>query len=651
MSDTGGRFVSIMRSRAARRFALLLILCAALTGAATFAETLDTPTDYPTLDALAEVVIPPADPVDLALRLRGLEAVPTPPVAPPALHVGDTADFWVTNDAASRTFSVTAVLQGLGQHAAFWVQQGDKLDDDHLTALIDAFDTRIYEPVRALWGSEANPGVDGDPRLHVLFARDLGPGTAAYFARRHTYPASVFPFSNAREMFFVNLDVYGPTPHLPSLESTLAHEFQHMIRANVDPNEDTWLNEGFSTFTEHYLGYAGPQRFGQAFLRMPHVQLNDFSYVGPNMAASYGAGFLFVTYFHERYGVDAVRALSLDAASGLASVENTLRALGEPGADAFFADWVVANVAQNTIAADGRYGYASLPALGVPRILDQDDTNGQTRLLAQYGTDYHLLTDVEGAAALEISLAMPPSVPLVATDPVSGAWMWYSLRGDASNMTLTRAFDLRAVDSAALHYSAWFDIEEGWDYAYLSVSTDGGLTWDILPTAHTSDYDPHGNAYGPGYTGYSDGWVREQVSLDAYAGLEVLLRFEMITDDAINYPGLVIDDVSLPAVGYHSDFEDDGGGWEAAGWVRTDNRLPQRAWVQVIEWGDDPAALTVTRWRYPDDGDGWTLPLQPDTGRVVIAVSPFAPVTTEPGVYALDVTVVAVEALPVSAGR
>ena len=632
---------------------VLWIMCAAILGTAPVSVSLaqsptDTP-DYPTLDALAAAVIPPADPVDLALRLRGLESVPVPPSAPSALSVGDTAEFWVTNDVESRTFAVTAVLQGLGEHAAFWVQRGDRLNSESLAALIDAFDTRIYEPVRDLWGSEATPGVDGDPRLHVLFARDVGPGTAAYFARRHTYPDNVFPFSNAREMFFVNLDVYGTAPHPASLEGTLAHEFQHMIRANVDPNEDTWLNEGFSTFTEHYLGYVGARSFGQSFLRMPHVQLNDFTYEGADMAASYGSGFLFVTYFYERYGVDAVRALSLDEANGLLSVENTLRALDEPGADEFFADWVVANLVQNTAIDDGRYGYDSLPGIGLPRLQDYagGPGAGHTRALAQYATDYYFLTDLSDAAALDIELKLAPTAPLLATDAASGQWMWYSHRGDASNMTLTRAFDLRDVDSASLHYSAWFDIEEGWDYAYLTASVDGGLTWDILPTAHTTDYDPHGNAYGPGYTGSSGGWVREQIALDDYTGQEILLRFEMITDDAINYPGLAIDDVSLPEVGYHSDFEANGGGWDAAGWVRIDNRLPQHAWVQAVQFGDSPDAVTVTRWLYPTDED-WTLLLEPDTTRAVIAVSPFAPVTTEPGVYALQVTANTAQALPVS---
>ena len=117
-----------------------------------------------------------------------------------------------------------------------------------------------------------------------------------------------------------------------------------------------------------------------------------------------------------------------------------------------------------------------------------------------------------------------------------------------------------SVTAAALDYRAWYYLEDGWDYGYVSASADGGVTWQILTPPHATTANPVGNAYGTGYTGQSGSWVDESVSLDAYAGKHILLRFEVISDDAITQPGLAIDDLSIPAIGYHSDLEADGGG-------------------------------------------------------------------------------------------
>ena len=216
--------------------------------------------------------------------------------------------------------------------------------------------------------------------------------------------------------------------------------------------------------------------------------------------------------------------------------------------------------------------------------------------------------------------------------------MWYSNKTDYSDTTITRRFDLSGVDSATLAYNVWYHIENLWDYGYVMVSTDDGATWDILETPEMTWENPHNNAYGPGYTGLSDGWVAESISLDAYAGQDILLRFEMITDDATTQPGMLIDDVRIPEIDYASDFEADSGGWEARGWIWTDNTLPQQVWVQAVqESGTD---RQFDRWLVPADAP-IALELVEGVDQVMLAISPFAPLTTVPMPYtlALDVTV------------
>ncbi len=121
------------------------------------------------------------------------------------------------------------------------------------------------------------------------------------------------------------------------------------------------------------------------------------------------------------------------------------------------------------------------------------------------------------------------------------------------------------------------------------------------------------------------------MDLSAYAGHEVLIRFEYITDDAVNRPGFVLDDVAIPQIGYFSDFEKDGGQWEAAGFIRHANVLPQRWLVQQIIFGPE---ITVERLKLADDQQAeCVVPLNATTDRVVITISGLAPVTTEMASY------------------
>ena len=178
------------------------------------------------------------------------------------------------------------------------------------------------------------------------------------------------------------------------------------------------------------------------------------------------------------------------------------------------------------------------------------------------------------------------SVRQAATSCYSGRRCWWSNQGDLIDSTLTREIDLSSVTAATLEFRTWFDIEEGWDYAYVAASTDGGASWTVLEGRHTTTNNPMGNSFGHGYTGDSGEWLHERIDLSDYAGGKALLRFEYVTDDAVHLDGFVVDDVSVPEVGFLDDAEGPAG-WDAAGFVRFDNVLPQEYLVQLV--------LTATR--------------------------------------------------------
>ena len=82
-------------------------------------------------------------------------------------------------------------------------------------------------------------------------------------------------------------------------------------------------------------------------------------------------------------------------------------------------------------------------------------------------------------------------------------------------------------------------------------------------------------------------WVQESVDLGPYAGKRTQIRFEYITDEGYNAPGIAIDDLRVPETGYSDNAEADNG-WNAQGFVRIGNTMPQSWYVALIENGATP---------------------------------------------------------------
>jgi hypothetical protein len=115
-------------------------------------------------------------------------------------------------------------------------------------------------------------------------------------------------------------------------------------------------------------------------------------------------------------------------------------------------------------------------------------------------------------------------------------------------------------------------------------------------------------------------------------GQEIQIRFEYVTDDAVNRPGWTIDDISIPEIDFYDDVEHGINNWQAEGFVRIDNTLPQHFLVQVLEIGDD----TNTRLMSLDEANYGTLTvdgLGSTVEQAILVVSGLTPITTEPASY------------------
>ncbi|MBI4298466.1 MAG: immune inhibitor A, partial [Chloroflexi bacterium] len=371
--------------------------------------------------------------------------------------------------------------------------------------------------------------------------------------------------------------------------------------------------------------------FAQEFRRNSDTQLNNWSEDPRLTPPHYGASNLFFLYLMQHYGgYQNLKLLLNGPEDGIEAVNAYLTRLGyDKTFKDVYKDWAIANAVN---ASDGPYGYTErkVPILDTKLMIGEGSRRGE---LGQFGSHYINLRFAEGDVL--VSFEGNETVPLIPVQAHSGDYCWWSNRGDSIDSTLTRQFDLSRLDKATLEFWAWYELEERWDYIYIEVSADGGLTWDILKGMHTSEANPVGNSFGHGLTGKSNGWIQERFDLTPYAGDKVLLRFQYVTDDAVNLRGLCLDDLSIPELGYFDDAEEDRG-WKAEGFVRTNNRLPQDFFVQVIEQGKN----TRVREMELDQNRKGEVLIEGFGSQVkdaILVISPVTPGTTEPAHYTLTV--------------
>ena len=596
----------------------------------------------PETEELLEMAdVPVRDLHDLAIRLRHLPPDTARTVNPggsPDYAVGTRRLFHASNVDTDEQFDIYATLEYKTEHVYMWVEEDVRVDRDDLAAAAELFEDHTYRTDRTFFGSEWTPGVDNDPHVSILHARGLGNSVAGYYSSADEFVSPVRDDSNEMEMFYINIE--NVTVNDDFYNGVLAHEFQHMIHWYNDRNEETWMNEGFSELAM-YLNDYDTGGADWIFAMEPDTQLNSWP-EGPGAAgANYGAAYLFTSYFLDRFGPEATQALVAHPENSFASVDAVLEELdtGLTYKD-LFGDWAVANLVDDPSIVDGRYGYSDInpPSLDIETTYRKSDypVSG-SGTVHQHGTDY---VELQGDSPLAFRFTGSTQIGLVDTTAHSGRYFWWSNRGDDSDMMLTRAFDLSDVSEATLEFWTWYDAEEDWDYAYVEISTDGGETWEVLTTPSGTGTNPNGNSFGWAYTGRSGGgaaaeWIQERIDLSPYAGQEVVVRFEYITDDAVNRPGLVLDDIAIPEIDYFSDFEKDADGWEPAGFIRHANVLPQRWLVQLILFGRE---TTVQRLELNEDQTGeWVIPLEGRTDRAVITISGLAPVTTEMGSYSYEI--------------
>jgi len=541
-----------------------------------------------TLNALQNTIVPENDPYQLACSLKNICNIPTTLPAPAVPYkTGDKQNFWIQNSNTNENFQIEATLMYITPHTYFWAQNPSSVNKGDMQKLMDTFENKIYPTDREFFGSEWTPGVDNDPHIYIIYAANIGSTVAGYFSSLDEYNPLARQYSNAHEAY-----VLGQSQDLADeyTYAVLAHEFVHMIQFPADRNDVSWINEGFAEVGAFLNGYSVGGA-DQAYAFDPDLQLNDWADPNsPDFGTHYGNSFLFLTYYLDRFGEKATKALTANPKNDLTSVDDTLQTLNitdpltgkQITADDVFIDFAAAMFVQNPKVGDGRFAfhnYSAAPQTYATESISNCPSGVLSRNVHQYGIDY-ISVDCSGDHTLHFEGSTVTS--LLPVDAYSGTHSFWSNKGDESDMTLTREFDFSNVSGAiSLDFQTWYDLEKDYDYAYLEVSEDG-VHWQIIKTTSGTDTNPTGASFGNAFNAKSDGWVQENVDLSAYAGKKIQVRFEYITDAAVNGEGLLLDDMHVDAIGYSTDFETDDGGWTAAGFVRVENVLPQTFRLALI---------------------------------------------------------------------
>ena len=583
---------------------------------------------------LAATPNPPRELISLAERLKLHSSVPAGLLvgsAPTNYPLGRIDRFYILN--GSNEVLVPARLDYRTAHAYFYVQTGIKIDMRALIASATVFEQKIYPTDVAAFGSPSPPGAASAQRVTIFSGLLQGSGAAGYVSSEDLFPRSIDPFSNERAILY--LDLGSEDPGSAEFNSVLAHEFQHVIHAFRHPTDEAWLNEGSSVLAQVLNGYSAGG-WDEQKAQQPGAQLDVWD---PVSDIGYGNGYMWMLYLYEHFGGDRATRLEVsdNGLSGLALFNDLLPRLGaHETANQLFGDWIVANFLNDRSLAGGRYGYSHTD-VHATATSTQTVPFSITSTMQQYAANYVDIPST-GGKLVTITFSGQPTVPLLTTVPPSPLF-WWSNRGDSVDDTLTLPpLDLRRAPHATLRYKVWYDLERDYDYGYVEVSTDAGKTWYAQKTPHTTSTNPNGTSMATGYTGSSCAaaakgahcWLDERIDLSAYAGKQILVRFEQVTDDEVNLQGIALSDIQVPQIGFDEDSSPTG--WHAAGWVRAITTLAEQWTVQAICYR--PGGITVVPFAIGGDGHG-TLVVPAGTSRVVVVVSPMAPLTTVSSSYSL----------------
>ncbi|MCW4052202.1 MAG: PKD domain-containing protein [Candidatus Bathyarchaeota archaeon] len=130
--------------------------------------------------------------------------------------------------------------------------------------------------------------------------------------------------------------------------------------------------------------------------------------------------------------------------------------------------------------------------------------------------------------------------------------VWYSGEENLADFLLVNPITVPA-ENTTLTFETMYDIENLYDFGFVQISTDEGLTWVSLENSYTTyNHEPNTNpeiaTNLPGLTGTNEGWPEWKTmtfSLGEYAEQTVLLGFRYMTDIGRFEEGWYINNIAM----------------------------------------------------------------------------------------------------------
>ncbi len=353
-------------------------------------------------------------------------------------------------------------------HSRIFVEDGLTIPSSDIQALGDIFDDSIY-PNATDWFHPDNPYDVIDIRIYDF---GDGPGnTGGFFLG--SYPTRNDLFVDSQDLQYSRSWSF----------EIVAHEFQHLLHYDLDPDEEVWLNEGLADLSARVTlgpGTQGIQSHIDTYETHPRNDLLLWDEGQPpdyiETIADYGRAYAFVSYLAYHYGgKDFIRDITADSRNSVSSINGELAEDGE--ADRFndiVAKEKGANIIDDPIYGGGIYNQ-DLIDIGIRSLEFQTSSYPASHTITdtvRYSGYY--LRFLSGSPSLSISID-PDSYVHALLVGTNGGVVTYSanLSGDGSEPLLYRL--------------SGFDVD--YDVLYVIVhTTQTGSSIDV--SVDISDLEP-----------------------------------------------------------------------------------------------------------------------------------------------------------------
>ncbi|GGN43048.1 hypothetical protein FHR83_001872 [Actinoplanes campanulatus] len=478
-----------------------------------------------------------------------------------------------------------------------------EITDAQVTGLIREFDEVIYPRETKAFStppdrSGTNPGLPGDftgtGNRTVTLVDNIRDDNYYDFPAHQTYVSGFFS-EQLNELFdrnVITIDAYdwehrtGADPkHEPNddvcisrparprmYESTFAHEWQHLLSYYTDPDEEVWISEGLADYAQTLTGYVDAkigvyhrgfdnhivcyQGFGNVKTDYnpnprdcggPANSLNLWTEGAPDeLLADYGQTYQLMLYLSDRFGTDFHSKLHQDKENhGLNAITAALPS-GTKLYDVLHDFQVMTLVDKVTDEAGSILRGAPRDRVTSASVhstvnLDSPSAYGSAGAPPN-GADYVRLPRGWRKIVFEGAKTLPPT-PL--------AWTLDAGRLFSGNAPDTDEAAVRFVDvpqtDAVLRFKTTYGLEDRFDYGYVTISADGGKTYEMLEGDSTVK-----GPLGPAITGKATD-VTLSYDLKKYAGKQVLLGFRYVSDSAVNIGGWHLSEVKVGATAVATD--------------------------------------------------------------------------------------------------